>query len=59
MLNTVTFGEQGGKTRLTIQGRPINATDAERQSFEAGRESIQQGFAGTFDQLADYLAQAG
>jgi hypothetical protein len=37
---------------------PINATELERQTFDAGRESMQQGFGGTFDALAAYLAKA-
>ncbi len=58
VLNTLTLVEHQGKTTLTLQGGPINATEAERKTFEDGRASIQQGFKGTFDQLADYLASA-
>jgi uncharacterized protein YndB with AHSA1/START domain len=56
--NTLTFTEQAGKTTLTLRGAPLNATAEERKTFADGRSSIQQGFAGTFDQLADYLAKA-
>ena len=56
VLNTLSFTEHEGKTTLRLQGRPINATEEERQTFEAGRESMQQGFTGTLDQLAAYLA---
>ncbi len=41
-----------------MQGGPINATEAERKTFEDGRKSVQEGFKGTFDQLADYPAKA-
>lgn len=58
VLTTVTFAEDRGKTTLTLQGGPINATEAERKTFAAGHASMQQGFAGTLDQLADYLAKA-
>lgn len=58
MLSTVTFAEQGGKTTLTVQWIPINATDEERKTFEDGRGSMQQGWTGTLDQLAGYLAKA-
>jgi len=54
--NTWTLAEHNGKTMLTMRGYPVNATEAERKTFEAGRGSMQQGFAGTFDQLAAYLA---
>jgi uncharacterized protein YndB with AHSA1/START domain len=57
VLNTWTFAENEGKTTLTLRGVPINATEEERKTFEAMRNNVQQGFAGTFDQLADYLAK--
>lgn len=47
-----------GKTTLTMQGGPINSTEEERKTFEAMGNNIQQGFAGTFNQLADYLARS-
>ena len=56
VLNTVTFAEHQGRTTLTLRGYPINATASERKTFEAGYESMKQGFRGTLDQLADYLA---
>jgi uncharacterized protein YndB with AHSA1/START domain len=56
VLNTLTFSEQEGRTTLTVQAVPINATESERKTFEAGRKSMQQGFTGTLDQLAAYLA---
>lgn len=58
ILNTVTFDEQDGKTTLTLRGGPINATEEERKTFQDGHASMQQGFGGTFDQLAAYLAKA-
>src|SRR5205807_10573435 len=58
VLNTLTLSEHAGRTTLTLRGAPVNATEAERRTFDAGRASMQQGFAGTFDQLAGYLAQA-
>jgi uncharacterized protein YndB with AHSA1/START domain len=56
--NTLTLQEQNGKTTLTLRGGPINATEAERKTFQDSRSSMQQGFGGTFDQLAAYLANA-
>lgn len=58
MLSTVTFAEYEGKTTLTIRWVPINATESERKTFEDGRGSMQQGWTGTLDQLAAYLAKA-
>jgi len=58
VLNTLTLSKQEGKTMLTLRGGPINATEEERKTFEAGFESMKQGFSGTFDQLAEYLAKA-
>jgi uncharacterized protein YndB with AHSA1/START domain len=57
VLNTLTFAEHEGKTTVTLRGVPINATDVQRKTFEEGFTSLQKGFTGTMDQLADYLAQ--
>jgi uncharacterized protein YndB with AHSA1/START domain len=56
ILGTTTLSEQGGKTLLTNRAVPINATESERKTFEAGLEGMKQGFNGTWDQLAAYLA---
>ena len=56
--NTLTLTESGGKTTLTLRGAPLNATPEERQFFASMHDSMQQGFGGTFDQLAAYLASA-
>jgi len=56
MLTTVTFAQQGKGTLVTVLWVPINATDDERRVFEQGRASMQQGWTGTFEQLALYLA---
>jgi uncharacterized protein YndB with AHSA1/START domain len=58
MLGTSTFTDQGGKTLITTRTIAFNATEAERQAFEAGFDGMKQGFAGTFDQLDAYLAKA-
>ncbi len=58
VLSTVTFAEHGGKTTLTMRGVPLNATEAERRTFEAGHGSMQKGWTGTLDQLAEHLARA-
>jgi len=57
ILNTLTLSEHKGKTTLTIRSVPFNATKEEREAFEAGLDSMRQGFNGSLDQLADYLAR--
>ena len=56
MLSTTTLKEAGGKTELTIESLPINAGEDEIATFEAGRDSMTGGWAGTFEQLESYLA---
>jgi uncharacterized protein YndB with AHSA1/START domain len=57
ILSTVTFAEQNGKTTITVKWVPIDATEAERKTFEEGRESMKAGWTGTFDRLDAYLAK--
>jgi uncharacterized protein YndB with AHSA1/START domain len=57
VLNVVTFTEQGGKTTIALRGHPINATEDERKMYAANADSMRQGFGGTFDQLAGFLAK--
>jgi len=56
VMNTLTLTEEAGKTTLTLRGGSYNATDGERKTFEDMFESMNQGFAGTFEQLDEYLA---
>jgi uncharacterized protein YndB with AHSA1/START domain len=58
VLNTLTLSETGGRTTVTLKGGPINSTEDERETFWDAQNSLRQGFAGTFDQLAAYLADA-
>jgi uncharacterized protein YndB with AHSA1/START domain len=53
--NIVTFTEQAGKTRVALHAQPFGATDEELRFFDNLRPSLEQGFGGTFDQLASYL----
>ncbi len=57
LLNVWTLSEQDGKTTLTMRGEPYHATAAEQEAFVAAIKSVEQGTAGTFDQLDEYLAQ--
>lgn len=56
MLTVVNFAGQAGKTTVTIQWVPFDASDAERATFDGGRESMAMGWTGTLDQLTAYLA---
>ena len=57
VLSTVTFAEEGGKTTVTMRAVPIDATAEERQTFRGMYGSMRQGWTGTLDQLAGYLAE--
>ncbi|MBC7999506.1 MAG: SRPBCC domain-containing protein [Leptolyngbya sp.] len=57
-LSTITFTElESGSTSITLVGGPIDATPSEQKVFEAGLDSMRQGFNGTFDQLDAFLAK--
>ena len=56
MLSTFLFEEESGKTRFTVRWSPLNATEEERATFAAGHASMHQGWGGTLDKLAAYLA---
>jgi uncharacterized protein YndB with AHSA1/START domain len=59
LLSVFTFEAQaGGKTRLTITWTPHNASEEERNTFDAGHASMQNGWSGTMEQLEAYLAKA-
>lgn len=58
LLSTVTFEDQGGRTMVTVKWLPYEATEQERKTFTEGRQSMQQGWTGTFEQFSDYLAKA-
>jgi len=57
MLSTFTLSERNGKTTATVEWIPHNPTDEERKTFDAAHDGMKQGWSGTFDQLAAYLAK--
>jgi uncharacterized protein YndB with AHSA1/START domain len=57
ILNRYFFEDLGDRTRMTVRGTPINATPAEVAVFAANHPSMNQGFAGTFKQLDEFLKQ--
>ena len=57
-LSTVNFAEEtDGKTILTIEWVPVNATEEERKTFDENHESMRQGWTGTLDRLTEYLTR--
>jgi uncharacterized protein YndB with AHSA1/START domain len=57
-LSTFTLTEENGRTTATIHWTPLNATEVEINTFNAAHDGMKQGWTGTFDQLAAYLAKA-
>ena len=41
---------------MTVRWEPLGPTEAEGRAFAAGQASIEQGWTGTMDQFAAYLA---
>jgi uncharacterized protein YndB with AHSA1/START domain len=58
MLTTTTFAEFQGRTTVTVRWNALNATEAERKTFDTSHDGMRMGWTGTFDQLAEYLAEA-
>jgi uncharacterized protein YndB with AHSA1/START domain len=58
MLSTTTFADEGGKTKITLEWVPLNPSEEERKTFDTSHDGMTQGWTGTMDQLAEYLAQA-
>jgi uncharacterized protein YndB with AHSA1/START domain len=56
--NELTLVEDNGKTVMTLRGVPHQATPEEERLFAENRSNVNQGFAGTFAQLASYLDDA-
>lgn len=56
LLSTFSFAEKDGKTAVTVQWTPYEASDIEIRTFEEGRESMKMGWGGTLDQLGEYVA---
>ena len=55
ILNTATFSEKDGITTITLKAVPFGEADTERKYFIDLKPSMEQGYGGTFDQLADWL----
>ena len=57
-LSTMIFKEQGTKTTLRLEWLPFEATPEEIATFDAGRPSMTQVWAGTMEQLVAHLSTA-
>jgi uncharacterized protein YndB with AHSA1/START domain len=57
MLTTFTLTESADKTTLTISWLPHEATAEEIETFNAAHDGMKQGWTGTLDNLAEYLAK--
>lgn len=55
--NIITLEEQDGKTRVTVKGCPINATEEELKFFESMHSNMEHSFIGTFENLEKYLTE--
>ncbi len=57
MHSITTFTEKDGKTTISLQWTAYNATEQERQTFFEGKDSMNKGWGGTFEQLEAFLAK--
>ena len=57
--NVVTFSERAGAARVVLQAGPFGAEDDELAYFDELRPSLEQGYGGTFEQLAAHLRALG
>jgi len=55
ILTTVTFVDEGDKTKVTVLWEPIVPTPAEAETFASMHASMQQGWSGSFETLAEHL----
>jgi uncharacterized protein YndB with AHSA1/START domain len=56
ILNDVVFVEKAGNTTVSLRATPHGATEEEVEAFQAMHAGMEQGYGGTFDQLAEVLA---
>ncbi len=56
IVNEVTLQDEAGATSLHLRAQPLGETAAERQFFEELFPSLEQGYGGTLDALAEHLA---
>lgn len=57
LLSTVTFDDEGGKTKITLEWCPYEANAEERAAFDSAHPSMVGGWTGTFENLDAYIAK--
>lgn len=57
LLTTVEFAEEGEGTRITLTWKPIDSTPEGMAMFASQMASMQGGWGGSFDALAEFLAR--
>lgn len=55
-LSTTTLTDAGAGTRMTLHWQALDATGEETATFDGAHAGMTQGWGGTMDQLAAYLA---
>ena len=55
LLTVVTFAETAGKTTVTVTWLPLDASEEEKRTFDAQRDSMKMGWGGTMERLESYL----
>lgn len=58
MHTTISFTEADGKTTVTVEWEPYEASESECEAFDKGRDSMQAGWTGTFEKLEDHLGDS-
>lgn len=56
-LSTITLTDEGRDTRMALQWHALDASDEENATFDGAHAGMAQGWGGTMDQLAAYLAR--
>lgn len=56
MLSTMTLEARGDRTLLTVTGEAYEATPGEQAVFDAGHDSMREGFTGTLNKLDAHVA---
>ena len=57
LLTTVTFNEDGGKTKVRLSQVPLDATDAEIACFAQAMANMDHGWGKGFELIAEILAE--
>lgn len=55
MKTTVAFEPHQGKTKLSLIWIPIDATEAEQDTFDTNKDNMKMGWTGSFDALEEYI----